>query len=106
MRQMLQAFGPRFSDIAQEYKSSLPTRLAAMRDAAHMGAHEVLAAAAHSLAGGSASLGAIRVSGLCRKLEDDCSHGAVPVDWQYRLGEIAHACNAFSERLTLLGETS
>lgn len=101
--QMLAAFGPKFSEIAREYQASLPQRLAAMRDAAAMGAHEILAVAAHRLAGGSASLGATEVTALCRALETSCTRdGQVPSDYAERLAAITLACSAFNARLEAL----
>lgn len=99
LREMKRAFGPRFAIIVEEYRSSLPGKLAAMRDAADMGAPEVVATVAHRLAGGSASLGAIEVSALCRSLETQCSEGEVPVNWQEQLDHISSACEKFSARL-------
>lgn len=100
LREMQLAFGPRFVTIVEEYRTSLPGRLAAMRDAALLGAHDTLAIAAHRLAGASASLGALRVSAMCRDLETECSEGVVPQDTQERLDRISNACNDFCERLT------
>lgn len=99
LREMKRAFGSRFDTVVEEYRSSLPGKLAAMHDAASLGAPEVLATTAHRLAGGSASLGALEVSALCRQLETQCSEGEVPANWQEQLDQISAACARFSERL-------
>lgn len=100
LRELKRAFGPRFMSIVDEYRTSLPGKLAAMRDAGSLGAHEILATSAHRLAGGSASLGALEVSALCRQLETECSDGEVPHDWEQQVDRIARACAIFSERLS------
>jgi HPt (histidine-containing phosphotransfer) domain-containing protein len=99
LHELKRAFGPRFISIAEEYRTSLPGKLAAMRDAGSLGAYEILAASAHRLAGGSASLGALEVSALCRQLETECSDGEVPPNWEQQVDRIADACAIFSERL-------
>lgn len=99
LREMKRAFGPQFAAIVEEYRTSLPGKLAAMQDAASLGAYELLATTAHRLAGGSASLGALEVSALCRELENQCAAGEVPGNWQEQLDRISNACASFSERL-------
>ncbi len=100
---MMSAFGPRFAGIVQQYRASLPGRIAAMEESALMGAHELLAVAAHRLAGSSASLGAGDVAALCRALETLCSTlEQVPADWQSRLAAIVQASDIFNERLDAL----
>lgn len=91
--------GSRLSDIISQYRCALPARLNAMQEAATLGAWDMLAVAAHQLAGASAMLGLGEISSLCRKLETDCSlHEAVPADWSRRLEEIAQAGDAAGDR--------
>lgn len=103
LRDMMTAFGPRFAGIVRQYRASLPGRIAAMEEGALMGAHDMLAVAAHRLAGSSASLGASEIAVLCRTLETLCSmEEQVPADWRQRLAAIARASDLFNERLDAL----
>ena len=94
----LSGSGARLSEISSQYRCALPARLNAMQEAARLGAWDMLAGAAHQLAGASAMLGLVEISSVCRKLETDCSlHEAVPADWLRRLDEIARAGGVSSE---------
>lgn len=62
-------FGDDFAELAALYQRDTPSRLAALRAALSTGDGARMATLAHMLAGSSMSIGATRLSGLCKELE-------------------------------------
>jgi HPt (histidine-containing phosphotransfer) domain-containing protein len=58
---------------------TLPVQLAALRDAIECGDANMLRRGAHKLRGSSGTIGAMRVSGLCARLENGGVADALPL---------------------------
>lgn len=73
---MLELFGSGLADVADLFAQDTPLRLAALRDASARGDLAQALTTLHVLRGSCASLGAVRMSELCRTLEQHCKqHG-------------------------------
>jgi CheY-like chemotaxis protein/HPt (histidine-containing phosphotransfer) domain-containing protein len=70
-------FGPDFADLANLFLRDSPQRLEAIRAAAAVNDAAQLVRLAHSFAGSTASIGANRLSLLCRTLETEARNGAM-----------------------------
>lgn len=65
-------FGTNFVELAILYLADSPKRIAALREAAISADMGRMIGIAHSLSGSCASMGAIRLSNLCRELDIRC----------------------------------
>lgn len=91
-------FGSRYGQLAALWLSDSPARMAVLRQAIASGEFLAAAAAAHALSGGSASIGAGRLSALCRQLEVDARSGK-QMDFSAQLARIETAHADVSRRL-------
>ncbi|MDH4134122.1 MAG: Hpt domain-containing protein, partial [Gammaproteobacteria bacterium] len=64
-----------FPEMLEAFLSDVPERIAAMRAAVAAGDREALRDAVHATKGGSGSIGAMRLSLMCRQLEERLRHG-------------------------------
>lgn len=87
LESMHRGFGVQFAELAATYQADTSKRLIAMREAAGERDHIKIAAIAHVLGGSCASIGAIRLSGMCRELEN-CCKAAFPKNLDILLDEI------------------
>ncbi len=65
------------AELMQDYFDDSPDQLAAMETAMAAGDDEGLRRAAHSLKSNSATFGAMKLSGMCKQLEDQGKSGAL-----------------------------
>jgi CheY-like chemotaxis protein/HPt (histidine-containing phosphotransfer) domain-containing protein len=72
-----EVFGPDFADLANLFLRDSPQRLEAIHAAAGVNDAAQLVRLAHSFAGSTASIGANRLSLLCRTLETEARNGAM-----------------------------
>jgi HPt (histidine-containing phosphotransfer) domain-containing protein len=62
-------FGEDFSELSALYQADSPRRIALLREAMAAGNRALLAKVAHAFSGSCASIGATRLSALCKELE-------------------------------------
>jgi CheY-like chemotaxis protein/HPt (histidine-containing phosphotransfer) domain-containing protein len=87
LESMHKRFGVHFAELAALYRTDTLRRLTAMRTAAVKHDNAEIATIAHVLGGSCASMGAIRLSGMCRELENYCK-AAFPENLDLLLNEI------------------
>ena len=68
-------FGADFAELAMLYRRDSPPRIRLMKEAAAVGDHLRLAETAHVFCGSCISIGATRLSALCRRLEQRARNG-------------------------------
>jgi CheY-like chemotaxis protein len=98
LRALQDLFGDAFEEVANIYSAETPRRLAALEICLATGDAPGAARLAHALAGSSASIGAMRVSELCRSLELACRDG-VPMARSAQVENVRRSYIEFNERL-------
>lgn len=73
LESLREMFGANFGEVVTIYRTDTPARIAAMRKAACEEDRLAMARLAHALGGSCASIGAMRMANLCRKLECRCN---------------------------------
>lgn len=98
LRALQELLGDSFEEVANIYTAETPRRLASLEACLANGDAVGAGRLAHALAGSSASIGAGRVSELCRTLERACRNGA-PTVCPSLAQRIRRSYSEFHERL-------
>ena len=93
------------TDLIEAFLSDSPARLASIEAASANGEGEALSAAAHGLKSSAANMGALRLSELCRQLEQ-AGHDAQLDDVPTQTEELKHEYSLAVKALTNLRSES